>query len=86
MANNCRQSPPSSAALTEEPGELLDTAAFLCSNWGLSLGDVTLTTILTSMFSAVTVLLAAIFLRERVAPWQWVGVAILLIGIPLTQL
>ncbi len=64
---------------------LLDTGAFLASNWGLSLGHVTLTTVLTSLFSAVTVLLAAIFLRERVAPWQWVGVAILLIGIPLTQ-
>ncbi len=64
---------------------LLDTGAFLASTWGLSLGDVTLTTVLTSMFSAVTVLLAAIFLRERVAPWQWAGVAILVVGIPLTQ-
>ncbi len=64
---------------------LFDTGAFLASNWGLSLGHVTLTTVLTSLFSAVTVLLAAIFLRERVAPWQWAGVAILLIGIPLTQ-
>ncbi|HEV7671800.1 MAG TPA: DMT family transporter [Thermoanaerobaculia bacterium] len=65
---------------------LLDTSAFLASTWGLSQGDVTLTTVLTSMFSAVTVLLAAIFLRERVAPWQWAGVAILLVGIPFTQI
>jgi drug/metabolite transporter (DMT)-like permease len=65
---------------------LLDTSAFLASTWGLSMGDVTLTTVLTSMFSAVTVLLAAIFLRERVAPWQWAGVAILLVGLPLTQM
>jgi len=64
---------------------LFDTGAFLASTWGLSQGNVTLTTVLTSMFSAVTVLLAAIFLRERVAPWQWAGVAILLVGIPLTQ-
>ncbi len=64
---------------------LVDTSAFLASTWGLSQGNVTLTTVLTSMFSAVTVLLAAIFLRERVAPWQWAGVAILLVGIPLTQ-
>jgi len=65
---------------------LFDTGAFLASTWGLSQGDVTLTTVLTSMFSAVTVLLAAVFLRERVAPWQWVGVAILLVGIPFTQI
>lgn len=65
---------------------LIDTGAFLASNWGLALGDVTLTTVLTSMFSAVTVLLAAVFLRERLAPWQWAGVAILLVGIPLTQI
>ena len=65
---------------------LVDTGAFLASNWGLAQGDITLTTVLTSMFSAVTVLLAAIFLRERVAPWQWAGVVILLIGIPLTQI
>lgn len=64
---------------------LFDTSAFLASTWGLSQGDVTITTVLTSMFSAVTVLLAAIFLKERVAPWQWAGVAILLVGIPLTQ-
>ncbi len=65
---------------------LLDTGAFLASTWGLARGDITLTTVLTSLFSAVTVLLAAIFLRERVAPWQWAGVAILLIAIPLTQI
>lgn len=65
---------------------LVDTGAFLASNQGLAQGDITLTTVLTSMFSAVTVLLAAIFLRERVAPWQWAGVVILLIGIPLTQI
>ncbi|HXU46154.1 MAG TPA: DMT family transporter [Thermoanaerobaculia bacterium] len=63
-----------------------DTGAFLASSWGLSLGDVTLTTVLTSLFSAVTVLLAGIFLRERVAPRQWAGVAILLVAIPCTQL
>ncbi len=65
---------------------LLDTGAFLASTWGLTLGNVTLTTVLTSLFSAITVLLAAIFLRERIAPWQWVGVVLLVIGIPCTQL
>ncbi len=64
---------------------VFDTGAFLASTWGLARGDVTVTTILTSMFSAVTVVLAGIFLREKVAPWQWAGVALLLVGIPLTQ-
>jgi drug/metabolite transporter (DMT)-like permease len=63
-----------------------DTAAFLCSNYGLARGPVSVVTMLASLFSAVTVLLAAIFLRERLQRTQWLGIALIFAGIILMNI
>jgi uncharacterized membrane protein len=47
---------------------------------------VSIVTALASIFSAVTVLLAWVFLRERLHVVQWAGVAGLLIGVLLVSL
>ncbi|MGH2482178.1 MAG: EamA family transporter [Ktedonobacteraceae bacterium] len=41
---------------------------------------------LASLYSAVTVLLAAIFLHERLHAIQWLGIALLLAGVIVTHL
>jgi drug/metabolite transporter (DMT)-like permease len=63
-----------------------DTAAFLCNNFGLAHGPVSMVTMLASLFSAVTVLLAAIFLRERLQRTQWLGIALIFAGIILMNI
>ncbi|MGA8101062.1 MAG: DMT family transporter [Candidatus Acidiferrales bacterium] len=63
-----------------------DTAAFLCNNFGLAHGPVSVVTMLASLFSAVTVLLAGIFLRERLERTQWLGIALIFAGIILMNI
>jgi drug/metabolite transporter (DMT)-like permease len=63
-----------------------DTIAMLCYNAGIGSAYVTIVTALASIFSAVTVLLAWLFLRERLHLSQWVGVAGLLLGVLLVSL
>jgi drug/metabolite transporter (DMT)-like permease len=65
---------------------ILDTIAFLCFSVGVSGTYVSVVTALSSIFSAVTVLLAWIFLRERLSMSQWVGVAGLLVGVLLVSI
>jgi drug/metabolite transporter (DMT)-like permease len=62
---------------------LLDTGAFILSNRGMQLEQVSVITVLSSLYGAVTVFLAAIFLRERVAPAQWLGIVAIFAGIVL---
>lgn len=62
-----------------------DTLAWLAYIVGTVSVYATVVTALASLFSVVTVLLAWIFLRERLAPHQWVGVAIILAGILLVS-
>jgi drug/metabolite transporter (DMT)-like permease len=68
------------------PTALLDTAANVAYNVGISTALTAVVVTLASLFSAVTVLLAWIFLRERLAVWQWGGVAAILAGITLVNL
>jgi len=63
-----------------------DTVAWLAYIGGTSTAYATVVTALASLFSVVTVLLAWMFLRERLAAHQWVGVGILLGGILLVSL
>jgi drug/metabolite transporter (DMT)-like permease len=63
-----------------------DTAAFLFNNLGLARGPISVVTMLASLFSAVTVLLAGIFLRERLQRTQWLGIALIFAGIILMDL
>ena len=62
---------------------LLDTAAFVLNNRGMLLDQVSVVSVLASLYGAVTVLLAAIFLRERLARWQWLGIVAIFAGIAL---
>jgi drug/metabolite transporter (DMT)-like permease len=61
----------------------LDTAAFILNNLGMLLDQVSVVSVLASLYGAVTVLLAAIFLREHLARWQWLGIAAIFAGIGL---
>ncbi|HEU5439664.1 MAG TPA: EamA family transporter [Ktedonobacterales bacterium] len=64
---------------------LLDTAANTFYNVGVTQALTSIVAILSSLFSAVTVLLAWIFLHERLARWQWAGVAAILAGVALVS-
>ena len=61
----------------------LDTAAFVLSNLGMRVEQVAVVSVLGSLYGAVTVALAAIFLKERIAPLQWTGIASIFLGVTL---
>jgi drug/metabolite transporter (DMT)-like permease len=58
-----------------------DTGAFLLSNLGMKMEQVAVISVLGSLYGAVTVGLAAIFLREPVSRWQWLGIVTIFVGI-----
>lgn len=60
-----------------------DSGAFVLSNRGMVMEQVAVISVLGSLYGAVTVGLAAIFLREHVSRWQWGGIAIIFAGIYL---
>src|SRR5690606_18726238 len=55
---------------------VLDAVANLAMLIALRLGDLSIVSVLTAMYPAGTVLLAAIVLRERIAVVQWTGLAL----------
>jgi uncharacterized membrane protein len=63
----------------------LDTAAFVANNAGLHTGQVSVVSVLASLYGAVTVLLAWIFLRERLERTQWLGIVLIFAGIVLVS-
>jgi drug/metabolite transporter (DMT)-like permease len=68
---------------------VLDTTAYVANNTGMDLGHVShvaVVSVLSSLYGAVTTLLAWIFLRERLERSQWFGVFLLFIGIVLVSL
>jgi drug/metabolite transporter (DMT)-like permease len=60
---------------------ILDTGAYLSNNFGMELKHVSVVTVLASLYAAVTVLLAAAVLREKLTMKQWLGVALIFAGI-----
>jgi drug/metabolite transporter (DMT)-like permease len=64
----------------------LDTAAFVANNTGLHTGQVSVVSVLASLYGAVTVLLSWIFLHEKLEPSQWFGIALIFTGIVLVSL
>jgi drug/metabolite transporter (DMT)-like permease len=58
-----------------------DTLAFVLSNRGMQMEQVAVISVLGSLYGAVTVGLAAIFLREQISRWQWAGIATIFGGI-----
>jgi drug/metabolite transporter (DMT)-like permease len=59
----------------------LDTSAFLLNNRGMQMEQVAVVSVLGSLYGAVTVGLASIFLREHLARGQWVGIVTIFAGI-----
>ena len=59
----------------------MDTAAFVANNAGLRTGQVSVVSVLASLYGAVTVLLAWIFLREKLERSQWFGIVLIFVGI-----
>lgn len=59
----------------------LDTCAFVLNNLGMRIEQVAVVSVLASLYGAVTVGLAAIFLREHVSRWQWLGIMAIFAGI-----
>ncbi len=62
---------------------VFDTFAFVSSNFGMKMEQVAVISVLGSLYGAVTVGLAAIFLREHVSRWQWAGIVTIFVGILL---
>jgi drug/metabolite transporter (DMT)-like permease len=60
---------------------LTDTGAFVMNNFGMRIEQVAVVSVLASLYGAVTVGLAAIFLREHVSSWQWLGIVSIFAGI-----
>jgi drug/metabolite transporter (DMT)-like permease len=64
---------------------IFDAGAFFASSIGLRTGHVSVVTVIGSLFSAVTVFLAWIVLRERLERTQWLGIFLIFIGIILVS-
>jgi drug/metabolite transporter (DMT)-like permease len=62
---------------------VLDTGAFVANNFGDTTEQVAVVSVLVSLYAAVTVALAAVFLRERITRWQWPGIVLIFAGIAL---
>ncbi len=68
------------------PGAILDVSANVAYNIGVTGALTSIVATLSSLFTAVTVALAWVFLHERLARTQWVGIAFILVGIALVNL
>lgn len=64
---------------------LIDTIGFVALTLGVTTDQVSLISVLSSLFSAVTVLLAWIFLHEKLHWSQWLGVGIIFVGVALVN-
>ncbi len=62
---------------------LLDTSAYVFNNLGMMREQTSVVSVLASLYGAVTVGLAAIFLRESVSRTQWLGISAIFVGIML---
>lgn len=59
-------------------GGFADALANLLLLLALRAGDLSIVSVLTAMYPAGTIILAAVVLRERIAPTQWLGLALAL--------
>jgi drug/metabolite transporter (DMT)-like permease len=64
---------------------IMDTAAFIANNAGLHTGQVSVVSVLASLYGAVTVALAWIFLLEKLERSQWFGIVLIFVGIILVS-
>jgi drug/metabolite transporter (DMT)-like permease len=64
---------------------VLDTGAFVLNNLGMQLEQVSVVSVLASLYGAVTVLLSTLVLREKMSRWQWLGIVAIFAGIALVS-
>lgn len=64
----------------------LDTIAWVAYILGTRSESTTIVTAVASLFSAVAVMMGWAVLRERLAPNQWAGIAVILLGILLVSI
>jgi drug/metabolite transporter (DMT)-like permease len=62
---------------------LLDTSAYVFNNFGMKLEQISVVSVLASLYGAVTVLLATLILKEPVSRMQWFGIAAIFAGVLL---
>jgi drug/metabolite transporter (DMT)-like permease len=62
---------------------ILDTSAYVLNNFGMQREQVSVVSVLASLYGAVTVGLAATILGEKISRWQWVGIVAIFVGIVL---
>jgi drug/metabolite transporter (DMT)-like permease len=62
---------------------ILDTSAYVFNNYGMLHEQVSIVSVLASLYGAVTVALAATILGEKVSRMQWLGIAAIFAGIVL---
>jgi drug/metabolite transporter (DMT)-like permease len=60
---------------------VLDTGAFVLNNLGMQLEQVSVVSVLASLYGAVTVLLSTVVLHEKMSRWQWLGIVAIFAGI-----
>jgi drug/metabolite transporter (DMT)-like permease len=65
---------------------VLDTGAFVLNNLGMQLEQVSVVSVLASLYGAVTVLLSSIVLREHLSKIQWLGIVAIFAGITAISL
>jgi transporter family protein len=63
---------------------VLEAAAVAFVNWGLTVGNAILVTPIASALSIVTIMMAVIFLKEKITKLQGFGMIIVITGIVLT--
>jgi drug/metabolite transporter (DMT)-like permease len=68
------------------PVGLLDTSANLFYSLGSGVGLTAVVSILTALYSVVTVLIGYFWLKERLTPWQKAGVLVVFIGVALVNI
>jgi drug/metabolite transporter (DMT)-like permease len=62
---------------------LLDTSAYVFNNYGMQHEQVSVVSVLASLYGAVTVALAAILLHEHISRSQWLGISAIFAGVVL---
>jgi drug/metabolite transporter (DMT)-like permease len=77
--------PPRGASRLVAAVAVLDSAAFVFYDAGVASAMTAVVSILSSLFGAVTVVLALIFLRERMGRMQWAAVGVILVGVALVS-
>lgn len=76
--------PPSLGQLPVVLGTgLAASGAFVALTLAVTGGDVAVPTVLASLASVVTVVLARVLVKEQVAPHQWAGIAAVIVGLSL---